>query len=44
VVYSVVGGTDAEVGRITWHPEVIKAAEATGLSFGQSGYLESKTS
>jgi hypothetical protein len=42
IVYSVVGGSDAEVGRITWHPEVIKAAEATGLFFDQSGYLDSK--
>lgn len=40
LIYSVVGGTDAEVGRITWHPDVVKAAEATGLSFNQTGYLE----
>jgi mannose-6-phosphate isomerase-like protein (cupin superfamily) len=39
IVYSVVGGTDAEVGRIAWHPDVIKAAEATGLTYDAGGYL-----
>lgn len=43
LVYSVVGGTDAEVGRITWHPEVIKAAAETGLIFGETGYIEPVT-
>ncbi|MGE0801548.1 MAG: cupin [Lautropia sp.] len=40
IVYSIVGGTDREVGRITWHPDVLRAAEGTGLSFDSSGYLE----
>ncbi|HEY9279538.1 MAG TPA: cupin domain-containing protein [Eoetvoesiella sp.] len=39
VVYSVVGGNDSEVGRITWHPDVVKKAEKFGLRFGQDGYL-----
>lgn len=39
VVYSVVGGNDEEVGRIQWHPDVIKAAEDTGLSYDSTGYL-----
>ena len=42
LVYSVVGGTDAEVGRIAWHPDVIKAAEATGLTYDESGFLAEK--
>lgn len=41
LIYSVVGGTDAEVGRITWHPDVVRAAEATGLSHDEAGFLES---
>ena len=32
VVYSVVGGTDEECGRIAWHPDVVRAAESTGSS------------
>jgi mannose-6-phosphate isomerase-like protein (cupin superfamily) len=40
VVYSVVGGTDAEVGRIEWHPDVLKAAEVTGLRYDETGFLE----
>ena len=40
LIYSVVGGTDAEVGRITWHPDVVKAAEAAGLSHDAAGFLE----
>jgi mannose-6-phosphate isomerase-like protein (cupin superfamily) len=43
LVYSVVGGTDTEVGRITWHPDVIKAAAETGLVFGETGYIEPLT-
>lgn len=43
VVYSVVGGTDDEVGRIAWHPDVVKAAEATGLTYDDAGYLAEKT-
>lgn len=39
VVYSVVGGTDEEVGRIQWHPDVLKAAEETGLEYDETGYL-----
>ncbi|MEI7530328.1 MAG: cupin domain-containing protein [Betaproteobacteria bacterium] len=42
VVYSVVGGTDAEVGRITWHPKVMELAEETGLVFDTTGYLKDK--
>ena len=42
VVYSVVGGRDAEVGKITWHPDVLKMAEETGLTFGNDGYLKNK--
>ena len=41
-VYSVVGGTDQEVGKITWHPNVIKLAEESGLIFDQEGYLKDK--
>lgn len=39
VVYSVVGGDDAQVGRIRWHDDVLKAAEGTGMAYGQDGYL-----
>lgn len=39
VIYSVVGGTDAEVGRIRWHDDVLKAAEGTGMAYGADGYL-----
>lgn len=39
LVYSVVGGTDNEVGRIAWHPDVLKAAEGTGLAYGKDGFL-----
>jgi mannose-6-phosphate isomerase-like protein (cupin superfamily) len=39
VVYSVVGGTDEEVGRIEWHPDVLKAAESTGLAYDETGFL-----
>jgi mannose-6-phosphate isomerase-like protein (cupin superfamily) len=42
VVYSVVGGRDAEVGKITWHPDVLKMADETGLAFGNDGYLKDK--
>jgi filamentous hemagglutinin family protein len=42
IVYSVVGGTDQEVGKITWHPNVIKLAEESGLIFDQEGYLKDK--
>ncbi|MNL69906.1 hypothetical protein D3C87_1948280 [compost metagenome] len=38
-MYSVVGGTDEECGRIAWHPDVVKAAEATGLVYGKDGYI-----
>ncbi|WP_454712812.1 cupin [Cupriavidus nantongensis] len=40
VVYSVVGGTDEECGRIAWHPDVVKAAESTGLVYGDDGYIK----
>jgi hypothetical protein len=40
VVYSVVGGTDAEVGRIEWHPDVIKAGEQTGLIYDETGHIK----
>jgi mannose-6-phosphate isomerase-like protein (cupin superfamily) len=39
VIYSVVGGRDEEVGRIEWHPDVLKAAESTGLRYDETGYL-----
>lgn len=39
VVYSVVGGNDEEVGRIQWHPNVLKAAESTGLAYDDGGFL-----
>lgn len=39
VVYSIVGGTDKEVGRITWDPEVLVKAKATGLEFDENGFL-----
>ena len=42
IVYSVVGGTDQEVGNITWHPNVIKLAEESGLIFDQEGFLKDK--
>jgi hypothetical protein len=42
VIYSVVGGTDEEVGRIEWHPEVLKAAEGTGLQYDETGYLKNE--
>jgi uncharacterized NAD-dependent epimerase/dehydratase family protein len=42
IVYSVVGGTDQEVGKITWHPNVIKLAEESGLIFDQEGFLKDK--
>jgi hypothetical protein len=35
-----VGGTDQEVGKITWHPNVIKLAEESGLIFDQEGFLK----
>ncbi len=41
VIYSVVGGNDTEVGRIDWHPEVLKAAEATGLIRDTTGFIVS---
>jgi mannose-6-phosphate isomerase-like protein (cupin superfamily) len=40
VVYSVVGGRDEEVGRIEWHPEVVKVGEATGLTYDEKGFIE----
>jgi len=42
VVYSVVGGRDEEVGRIEWHPDVVKAGEATGLTYDDKGYIKEK--
>ena len=42
VIYSVVGGTDEEVGRIEWHPDVLKAAEGTGLQYDETGYLKNE--
>jgi mannose-6-phosphate isomerase-like protein (cupin superfamily) len=42
VIYSVVGGRDEEVGRIEWHPDVIKAGESTGLAYDEKGYIEEK--
>lgn len=39
VVYSVVGGTDKEVGRINWHPDVLRLAEATGFKLDSAGYI-----
>jgi mannose-6-phosphate isomerase-like protein (cupin superfamily) len=39
VIYSVVGGNDTEVGRITWHPEVLDKARETGLLRDDSGYI-----
>ena len=44
VVYSIVGGRDAEVGHITWHPKVLELAEETGLTFGNDGFLKDKQS
>jgi hypothetical protein len=29
-----------EVGRIEWHPDVLKAAEGTGLAYDSTGYLK----
>lgn len=43
LVYSVVGGTDADAGRITWHPGVIKAADATGLALDRDGCRDPKS-
>ena len=40
VIYSVVGGRDEEVGRIEWHPDVLKAAEGTGLAYDETGFLK----
>ena len=40
VVYSVVGGRDEEVGRIEWHPDVVKAGEATGLAYDEKGFIK----
>jgi mannose-6-phosphate isomerase-like protein (cupin superfamily) len=40
VVYSVVGGRDEEVGRIEWHPDVVKAGEATGLAYDDKGFIQ----
>ncbi|MBC7781422.1 MAG: cupin domain-containing protein [Proteobacteria bacterium] len=40
LIYSVVGGTDSEVGRISWHPDVLKAAEDTGLAYDATGFLK----
>jgi hypothetical protein len=40
VVYSVVGGRDEEVGRIEWHPDVVKAGEATGLASDEKGFTK----
>ena len=42
VIYSVVGGRDEEVGRIEWHPDVLKAAEGTGLAYDETGFLKSE--
>ena len=42
VVYSIVGGTDQEVGKIAWHPNVLKLAEETGLIFDKDGFLANK--
>lgn len=39
VVYSVVGGRDKEVRRIDWHPDVVKAGEATGLAYDDKGFI-----
>jgi mannose-6-phosphate isomerase-like protein (cupin superfamily) len=42
IVYSVVGGNDWEVGRLEWHPNVLRAAENTGLTYDSAGYLMEK--
>jgi mannose-6-phosphate isomerase-like protein (cupin superfamily) len=42
VIYSVVGGRDEEVGRIEWHPDVLRAAEGTGLAYDETGFLKSE--
>ena len=42
VVYSIVGGNDSEVGRIRWHDDVLKAAEETGLEYGEDGYIKER--
>ena len=36
VVYSVVGG----VGRIEWHPDAVKAGEATCLAYDDKGFIQ----
>jgi quercetin dioxygenase-like cupin family protein len=38
--HDLVGGRDEEVGRIDWHPDVVKAGEATGLACDGKGFIQ----